>query len=105
MSAFEMIAIGFAAAIGLAALTFWGMMIYDCATKTPPRSRERYVWLLIVATWSGGLLPVDETTDKAGSDSLRRALTLRATERSSPPPRAAPGACLGAPAGLRAGPR
>ena len=48
MSAFEMIAIGFAAAIGLAALTFWGMMIYDCATKTPPRSRERYVWLLIV---------------------------------------------------------
>ena len=48
MSAFEMIAIGFAAAIGLAALTFWGMMIYDCATKTQPRSRERYVWLLIV---------------------------------------------------------
>ena len=48
MSTFEMIAIGFAAAIGLAALIFWIMMIYDCATRTPPRSRERYVWLLIV---------------------------------------------------------
>ena len=48
MSTFEMIAIGFVAAIGLAALIFWIMMIYDCATRTPPRSRERYVWLLIV---------------------------------------------------------
>ncbi len=48
MSAPEMLLIGCAVAIGLAALTFWIMMIYDCATKTPPRSRERYVWLLVV---------------------------------------------------------
>lgn len=48
MSAYEMIAIGFAVAVGLALLAFWVMMIYDCATRTPPRSRERYVWLLIV---------------------------------------------------------
>ncbi len=48
MSAPEMILIGCVVAIGLAAFTFWIMMIYDCATKTPPLSRERYVWLLIV---------------------------------------------------------
>ena len=48
MSPQEMILIGLAAVISLAVLTFWGMMIYDCATKTPPGSRERYVWLLIV---------------------------------------------------------
>ena len=48
MSAFEMMAIGLAVAIGLAALTFWIMMIHDCWTNTPARSRERWVWLLIV---------------------------------------------------------
>ncbi len=48
MSAYEMIAIGAAAAVGLAMLAFWATMIYDCATRTPPRSKERYVWLLIV---------------------------------------------------------
>ena len=48
MSAPEMITIGFAMAVGLALLVFWIMMIYDCATRTPPKSRERYVWLLIV---------------------------------------------------------
>jgi hypothetical protein len=48
MSAPEMILIGCAVAIGLAAITFWVMMIHDCATKMPPRSRERWVWLVIV---------------------------------------------------------
>lgn len=48
MSPQEMIPIGLAVLIGLALITFWAMMIYDCATRTPPRSRERYVWLLIV---------------------------------------------------------
>ena len=48
MSTLEMIAIGCAALVALAAMTFWAMMIYDCATRTPPGSRERYVWLLIV---------------------------------------------------------
>ena len=48
MSTLEMIAIGCAALVALAALTFWAMMIYDCATRTPSGSRERYVWLLIV---------------------------------------------------------
>ncbi len=48
MSALEMIALGFVVAVGLAALAFWLTMIYDCATNTPPRSRERWVWLLVV---------------------------------------------------------
>ncbi len=48
MSTPEMIMIAFVLAVALAALTFWVMMIYDCATKTAPRSRERWVWLLIV---------------------------------------------------------
>ena len=48
MSAYEMIAIGAAAVLGLALLAFWATMIYDCATRTPQRSKERYVWLLIV---------------------------------------------------------
>ena len=48
MSTPEMFAIGCALMIALAAIGFWAMMIYDCATRTPPRSRERYVWLLIV---------------------------------------------------------
>ena len=48
MSNLEMIAIGCAAVVAVGVLVFWAMMIYDCATKTPPRSRERWVWLLIV---------------------------------------------------------
>lgn len=48
MSAYEILAIGAAAALGLALLAFWVTMIYDCATRTPPHSKERYVWLLIV---------------------------------------------------------
>ncbi len=48
MSTAEMIVIGLAVAAALAALTFWVVMIYDCATKTRPHSRERWVWLLIV---------------------------------------------------------
>ena len=48
MSAYEMIAIGAVVVLGLAVLAFWAAMIYDCATRTPPRSKERYVWLLIV---------------------------------------------------------
>ena len=48
MSTLEMIAIACAVLVGLAVLAFWAMMIYDCATRTQPRSRERYVWLIIV---------------------------------------------------------
>ena len=48
MSTLEATALGLAAVIALAALVFWAMMIYDCAPRTAPRSRERYVWLLIV---------------------------------------------------------
>lgn len=48
MSTFEIFAIAGAALAALAALGFWAAMIYDCATRTPSGSRERYVWLLIV---------------------------------------------------------
>ena len=48
MSQTELIMIGCAAAIGLAALVFWVAMIRDCWISTHPGSRERYVWLLIV---------------------------------------------------------
>lgn len=48
MSALEVIALGCVAAVGLVAFAFWLMMIYDCATNTSARSRERWVWLLIV---------------------------------------------------------
>ena len=48
MSQTELILIACAAAIGLAALAFWVTMIRDCWLNTPPGSRERYVWLLIV---------------------------------------------------------
>ena len=48
MSTYETIAIAVAALGAVAVLVFWAMMIYDCATRTPPRSRERYVWLVIV---------------------------------------------------------
>ncbi len=48
MPATEMFLIACAVVIGLAALTFWAMMIHDAATRTPPGSRERWVWLLIV---------------------------------------------------------
>lgn len=47
MSAPEMILIACAVAIGVAALTFWAVMIHDCATRLPP-GRERWVWLLVV---------------------------------------------------------
>lgn len=48
MSQAEMILIGLAAAIGLAALVFWVTMIRDCWINTAPGSRERYAWLIVV---------------------------------------------------------
>lgn len=48
MSPLEMLILAPAVALALAALAFWVWMIYDCWTTTPPGSRERWVWLLIV---------------------------------------------------------
>jgi heme/copper-type cytochrome/quinol oxidase subunit 4 len=48
MNAFEMTMVGFAAALVLAALAFWIAMIRHCWLNTPPDSRERWVWLLII---------------------------------------------------------
>ena len=48
MNAFEITLVGFAILIGLAALGFWIAMIRHCWLNTPPHSRERWVWLLIV---------------------------------------------------------
>ena len=48
MNALEMTSAGFAVLLVLAALSFWIAMIRHCWLNTPPRSRERWVWLLIV---------------------------------------------------------
>jgi heme/copper-type cytochrome/quinol oxidase subunit 4 len=48
MNAFEMTMVGFAITLFLAALAFWIAMIRHCWLNTPPDSRERWVWLLII---------------------------------------------------------
>ncbi len=48
MNALETTMAGFAILLGLAALGFWIAMIRHCWLNTPPASRERWVWLLIV---------------------------------------------------------
>lgn len=48
MSAFEMLGLASAVAVGLAALAFWIAMIRHCWRNTPPGTRERWVWLAIV---------------------------------------------------------
>lgn len=48
VSELELVLIGAAAVVGLAALVFWAAMIRDCWVNTLPGSSERYVWLLII---------------------------------------------------------
>ena len=48
ISEIELVLIGCGLALGLAALAFWVAMIRDCWISTPPGSRERWLWLLVV---------------------------------------------------------
>ncbi len=48
MNTFEIALAVFAGLLALAVLGFWIAMIRHCWLNTPPDSRERWVWLLII---------------------------------------------------------